>query len=539
MLINEPVNLLNNNLNLPSMNSRIARNGFYTSLNNYYFRMMNALTERKAHLSALLARGELLPLIKHAGRFAGRTLSWHIETGLLKRVTNAGFGGYVRQFDQVKPSEYEVSLNKAEKLMSNDIRFSGNKKKLFDATLRVIHYCKFPTTKFLPVTPEFAVENQINKRSSSGFPLFIRKGLLLTELIQQAHSVFNKQMDFIWNWPMTRGFRLQLREANNLLSRKVRVMYPYPGLITLIEDCFIYPFVEHFINNNTFYIIGKNGKQISDQIKSFKGKGKLVGSDISSFDQNLQNEVIICAFYIIRSQLNLTPSQAYIFDCLVKYFCVSLMVSKSKGKPSYGFIKLHGIPSGSGFTNMIGTLAQAIIAEYCHPNLLKDSLICGDDNLFVLGTVKFDIFRNTFERVFNLPIDPVKTLFFSDWSNCYFLGFKWINGIRMISPLLAINQMLWHSNFMTDLDIYERELARSASVLLNGKNGSFYFRKIFPDVINSLDMGVNIRFYYLNSYAPPSKLEGVSGKFQNSSLTSESRKVESLLTHIQDGWAIR
>lgn len=517
-------------------------NDFICWLSPYYDRMMNAVSKRRANLQALLAQGVFSEVIKHAGRYAGRRPTWHIETGLLARVRSAGFGAFVRQFAPPKPEDFDNSLEKAEGIMVTEKRFTGNRKRLLKAAARVKSKCRFPSEKFTPVSPQFAADNQINKQSSSGFPSFRRKGQLIDTLVSEANDVFEGKNNHIWNWPMVRGFRIQIRESVGKLSRKIRVMYPYPGLIILLEDTFIVPFVEHFINTQTFYVIGKNGGKISDLLKQKFTKSKLIrGTDISSFDQNMLNEVIICAFAIIRSQLKLTKVQALVFDNLVTYFCTSTMVSKSKGKPSYMFVKDHGIPSGSGFTNMIGSLCQAIIVEYVQEDLLDDCLICGDDNLFVADKVNYTHYCHTFEEIFDLPIDPVKSMVFNSWTNVYFLGFKWVHGIRTISPLLAINQTLWHPDFITELDAYDREVARAASVLLNGKNGSYYFKKIFPDVMQMLEMGIDVRFKYLYGTAPPATFEGVTGKFvsRTTNILATPGINESLQIHLDHGWEIR
>lgn len=525
---------------MKSQKNKLICNNFISFICSYYARLTNGLNERKVHLQSLLHDEKYSRVVKHAGRYAGRRPSWHIETSLLTKVRAAGFGKYVKQFPRAESKEFDDSLSKAEKLMTTTVSFSGNKKRLMAATQRAYAFCKFPEHKFVPTTPRYAAENQLNRSSSSGYPDFKRKGHVLDKLVLQAERLFLGLDQFVWDWPMTRGFRMQVRESLGELNRKIRIMYPCPGAVILLEDCFIIPFVDHFINTDTFYVIGKNGKQIGSLLKErFKGKGKLHATDISAYDQNMLNEVILCAFGILRAQLQLTFLQAKAFDKMVLYFCTSTMVSKTADRKTYAFIKDHGVPSGSGFTNMIDTLCQAIVIEYIEPGLLESCLLCGDDNLFVLGAVSYNSYCEIFQKVFNLPIDPIKSTTFNDWSNCYFLGFKWLNGIRYISPLLAINQCLWHTDFITDLDPYEREVARSASVLLNGVNGAYYFEKIFPELVHSARLGIDIRFMYLYGTAPPSTFAGVTGKFSASQLKATPRVSESLLTHLDNGWAIR
>lgn len=525
-------------------NIKTICNNFCSFAFTYYDSMLMAIDVRQKHLQSLLDSGKYDSIRKEAGRYAGRKPGWHIETGLLDRVRKAGFGSLVKQFKPLSQEDFDQSLERSERLMSEKVQFTGNKRKLIAAAARVKVACKFPQQKFKIATPQQAADEQINKQSSSGYPYFQRKGKVIDLLVQQAELVFKGGLNEIWDWPMVRGFRIQIRESLNELSRKVRTMYPYPGVIILLEDCFIMPFVAHFMSIQTFYVIGLSGWDIGQLIRrKFKSKiGILRGTDISAFDQSVQNEVTILAFAILRSQLSLTKEQSVVFDSIVKYFCTSIMVSRSKGSEAYAFVKTHGVPSGSGFTNMIDSIVQAICVEYAFSGALEDSLICGDDNLFFAGKMDYAKYCKVFGEVFNLTIDPIKSMVFDKWDDVYFLGFRWKQGIRMVSPRLCINQVLWHTDFITDLDKYERELARGASVLLNGMNGRSLFEKIFPDVIHDLDLGIDVRFKYLYGTAPPSTFAGVSGKLGEPEvdvLGHEPSINESLRLHLERGWAIR
>lgn len=521
----------------------LVDNNFLARWNRYYKGMMNYVEERTIDLHTTLTTTWFSTIIKEAGRYAGRRPGWHIETGLLNRFKNAGLNGFVRQFDPIDQTQFDATLKVAETLMAENPKFTGDHRRLGAATLRASKACKFPNTKFKPTSIEYAAEHQLNKSSSSGYPFFQKKGKVLSELISQAQTLLQNKADYIWNWPCTRGFRLQLRESLNTLSRKIRIMYPYPGSIILLEDTFIMPFVDHFIQTDTFYVIGQNGEKIGNKINNRFNKRlkRITSADISKFDQSLLNEVIISSFFILRNQLQLTQNESISFDKIVSYFCTSIMVSKSKGAPPYAFVKTHGVPSGSGFTNMIDSIAHAIMVEYLYPGLLDQCLICGDDNLFDSSHVDIKYYFEEFKTVFNMTIDPVKTDHFSTYKSIYFLGFKWINCVRYISPLLALNQVLWHADFLTSLDVYERELARSASVLLNGKNGKDYFTRLFPDVVTQLNQGKDIRYLYLYGTAPPTTHPGVSGVF-NSKIKTVAQapgSFESLKLHMDYGYLIR
>lgn len=529
---------------LPDPNITVPTNDLFSSAGNFLHIMRKNLKERKLSLDSFVKNEELTEVALLGQTSAGRRPSIHIETGLLERVKLAGYGNLVEQFPQPTLEQFDEQLDKAEKLMADTKNFNGSDRKLISAAVRTFNACKFPKAKFTPSTVEHAAEVQINKSSSASFPYYKRKGLVLEELIEQANKIFKGFSD-PWKYPITRGFRLQLRPSpEEHLNLKIRVMYPYPGVIILVEDCFIMPFVEHFINTETFYVIGRSGREIRRMlIKCFRKKHvkRITSSDITAFDQNACNDLIIMAFWIIRQQLKLSTYQNRVFINMVSYFCISYAISKSGKQKAKCFVKNKGIPSGSGFTNMIGSISNAIAFEYAIPGILASEsvLICGDDNIFDSSNVDFQKYCNVFGDNFNWTIDPYKTKHFKTWNKLHFLGFDWINGERVQLPKLLINQMLWHTTFFTELDAYERELARAASVLLNAKNGAVMFRKIFPDVTQALYQGKNVRFLYLYSSAPPTSLPGVVSYYKEKANLRIVGHTQPLLEHLKHGWDIR
>jgi len=339
---------------------------------------------------------------------------------------------------------------------------------------------------------------------------------------------------------MTRGFRLQVRESNAQVSLKVRVMYPFPGAITLIEAMFGAPFITHFINTDTFYTIGKTGGQLAQSMKKrFKfAHKKGFGTDVKSFDQSVQPELILMAFAILKFSLTLTPRESQLFDKMVLYFICAPMVSPDMNGKMTSFIKIFGIPSGSFFTNILDTLSQGIAIEFAHPGILDNALLCGDDNLFFPGDgFHFSEFVSILSNEFGLVVSSEKSKFFTSLSSVFYLGFNWLHGIRQVSPLLVINQLLWHDDFITDLSTYDREVSRAASVLFNGANGKHIFAELFPDVMRMLDSNIEVKYSYISSSGPPPTLPVLTGEL--SVKDSKAQANLSLREHLTNGWFIR
>jgi hypothetical protein len=462
-----------------------------------------------------------------------------LEEGILDRISSAGFSHLVeKDLDKlITTNALRQAVLKSKKVVTKPTLTNINYMELYNATARVIKACRFPRKKFTPLEGMFAFENCVNKSASSGYPLFKPKGQIRHAVLAE-YRLYQRldPMEHLFKYPSTASFRAQLRGSEKI-DVKLRVMYPITAVITLMETIFVKPFVDHFTNIDTFYSIGRTGGQIGAILKSnFKGKKKIVSLDVESFDQYMPNDVLICAFYILRRQLSLTAISERQFNFVVQYFMQSIVAYKvGKQRPQL-YIKEHGIPSGSGFTNLIGTLSHAIIIEYLSPGLLsRNAQICSDDNIFSYNDNEEYLFES-YKSVFGLTVSKTKTTVTNDPTNIKYLGFKWIHFSRHIDVKLALNQCLWHSDYRTDLDKFDREVARCSSTLLNGKNGALIFANLFPDVLSALRKGLDIKFLYLRTGRPPSKLLDLTADHAN---PSNGETKNSLTQHLRYGYLIR
>lgn len=515
---------MNTNLNSQLQNSRYGHaNDWYLKRKTGYanrWSMLQTNMMSQEHNNAPVLFGTYMPNLSK-------------ERGLVDRFKRSIFRDYIRDVKHDK-TEFRNALSVSEKLFSSNIKFTGDSRRLVMATIAVISRCKFPDKKFVPLTVEQAALT-LKTDASSGYPYRVKKGLILHRLMDDV-KLYDKGIgDDLFKYPLLTGFRLQLRETSGKLNVKTRVFTPYPGAITLIEQRFAKPFIDHFVNVDTFYITGRTGSQIRDILVSkFKDPKvkRLCSTDFTAYDQHVCVEVLQMAFYVLRSQLYLTKQESSLFEKVCDYFCCGYVNSSLKKKDQHIFIKSHGIPSGSAFTNLIGSIAHAIMVSYYDPTLMDKSLICGDDNLMDITSVNFQKYVNILETHFSMVVSIEKTKTFKSFNAFHFLGFDWINFEKIGSPILLINQAIYHTDYRTDLDAYDREVARSASVLLNAKNGSFIFASIFPEVIKLIYAGHDIKFNYL-SYARPPTTDLLANRLVK-------RKVRaSLRSHLIAGWLLR
>lgn len=426
----------------------------------------------------------------------------HTETSLVNRFRAKGFKQYVKEQKRIDVQEFVDMSEKAHRLYSTEPKIKFNFKKLLNAVNLVYNKCKFDK-KFQPLSLSEAL-NHINTSSGSGYGYHGKKG---SNLVNMSNDLLNyitgKDYMSIFDAPLTSSYRLQFRKETSGVVCKTRLIYPLPSWIILAELMFAVPFVEHFKRADTFYTMGISGKDIGRRLKRKMSKRvkHIVGLDVSSFDQNSPNELIVAGFLLLRLNLKLTKIQAILFEYIIAYFCTSLLVTKI-GKNLFQTHKTHGVPSGSVFTNLVESMYHAVLMAYLCPEEFENDqvMICGDDNLIATNK-DLSFFEKGYSQ-FNFSLSIEKCDIFKNSKDLYFLGFRWINYIRYIDIELAVHQCIHHSEFMVELDVFEREISRCSSILLNGINGASVFRQLFPEVMKMIKRGEDVRYYYLQKYSP-------------------------------------
>lgn len=509
----------------------------HSSVNNFLCRSLKSVQERKSELD--LKKMFYFKRYEHyIKQKCGYKPNIAVERGLESRILRSKYRGMLMPELRHDPKNFDVYLRKACLTLKNPTETSFNKSQLIKATVRLFRNLG-PLKFFKPTSFKFA-SKLLNSSASAGFPFKGKKGANIKNILYMARSMRNVNLGgkFIY-FPNLCSFRLQLRGNSPNVKIKTRIIYPYPGAITLIEQSFIFPIIKFFEKKkgHTFYTLGMNGQDMSTWLKKRKRRIKkfILSIDVSSWDQNMPNDVLICAFWVIKNMFILTPDQATLFYNQMLHSIVSYHCMVFKGKP-HMFIKEHGIPSGSSWTNLIGTLCHAIIAEYFEPGILESEriLLCSDDNMFETNCTLEQIKTKYLE--FGLVIQIEKSDFFSSYRKVRFLGYNWNNCFRDIDISQSLNQMVFHSQFLVDLDPFEREIARSASILLTGLNGQKVFRELFPEIVDQINKGIDIKFHFLYGFGNPVTNPSVIGK---TDVKKQSKVNVSLKEHLSYGHLIR
>lgn len=168
-------------------------------------------------------------------------------------------------------------------------------------------------------------------------------------------------------------------------EKVARPVFGYPFSMTLLESQFFQPYQAELVNHHTPYVGGQINLQISALINEIRCKSEsMVELDYSGFDGSLSAKLISLAFSCIKSNFVMTKQQEKDWSTVTRYFVTGPMLL-----PDGSLIKgrRHGVPSGSMFTQIIDSICNALIIEYCARRLrVKPTRYCvlGDDSVIGL-----------------------------------------------------------------------------------------------------------------------------------------------------------
>lgn len=212
---------------------------------------------------------------------------------------------------------------------------------------------------------------------------------------------------------------------------KWRLVWVYPAHMTFIEGMFAQPLIRRYQAQRGAYGLWiQYSKGDLRYLRSKRNtKAKWLGVDWSGFDASVPAWLIRDAFKILRAQVDFTryeewgiPTDAYtlprLWNRIVQYFINTPMRLQS-GK----VIRTErGVPSGSYFTNMIGSIVNAIVWNYLLPSQSTNRWYVGDDALLeVAKDVVIEDLAAQAMQVFGMTLNPHKT---SLGINVSFLGYE-------------------------------------------------------------------------------------------------------------------
>lgn len=288
-----------------------------------------------------------------------------------------------------------------------------------------------PQTGSKPVSMDALVRDHIDPVAYSGAPFFRRNGDVLQAGMDLASRILEGNRGFD---PYMAGRRVQPGTS----GPKTRLIWMAPLPTTIVGGMFSKPIAKQLERKRPF-AWGLHGVEKAALVSALQSRFRYVYSiDFSRFDASVPAVMIADAFKIVRPLLDLTEDEQSVWEKYVNDFIHSRLITET----GEIFQKHKGIPSGSAFTSIIGSVVNLLVLNYAWTRvtghaLKKDRvLVLGDDAIVASKTKPplADLARACSELGFTLSVEKSQ-IADSDRESAdpytnrvNFLGHYWVHG---------------------------------------------------------------------------------------------------------------
>jgi len=359
---------------------------------------------------------------------------------------------------------------------------------------------KFQFNDIIPYDGSYAIA-EMEHSTAAGFSWpGKKKGDVLDEIYSveayMRHNIHDRR--YVYPPPAKLAQRGHMHDAENPKSRPVFVV---PAEVIAIEGMYAIPYIEKLKATNTV-LIGENSlsKLISLLNACSTRSGKYsIAMDWSAFDSSIPTWLIDAAFKIVRHSYDLrysyNPDKGIHFHKKgkddetraknsVKAHNLTLDWIQTNFKkmkimlPNGSILKkMHGIPSGSYFTQVIGSICNYIVISfimyYCRIPWF-DCSVLGDDSYTRIDVEGFDLSKAAAiaKKYFGMTLNVKKSSVKQFHERQKFLGYN-VEGLRLIREDEEFAKMVLYPE--RDVMTLEQSVSRVfAYYLLGGVNNPWY-----------------------------------------------------------------
>lgn len=360
----------------------------------------------------------------------------------------------------LKPEEIEamqVSVHRSRcttdsifKALNAYVEFTKKKVKQADLNQNLYymaksHVSRMVPKKLQPISSEELMNNSSSYfsdvQTSAGYPYVYDKShkkadVLLSDTFKKSYNTLKNSLSLNKPQETKMGFKYYRKFVGPCISyqksaiikpgkeEKVRLIWGYPLEMTTLEMQYAYPLIQAFkqqeLDTNqcvTSYTLTAYSGKFEDLLGAY-GHHYATVIDYSAFDTSVPAFLIHDVFSMLRKAY----ADDYIneWDAIEDYFINTPMLIPATNTL---FVKQHGIPSGSTFTNLVGSLCNAVMMMYVQLSYREKPLhmrVMGDDNITIGGLKDLGKIAEKL-KVFGATVNPNKC-YFGKLDGAKFLG---------------------------------------------------------------------------------------------------------------------
>lgn len=242
----------------------------------------------------------------------------------------------------------------------------------------------------VPLSSQEAYD-RLPKSTNWGSPYFKSGTEFGSVYLKDFENLYFSNKSKLIEYPSVLGWRGQPTSLQEL--PKQRDVWMYPHFMSILEKKYLDPVIKIARRDLTFSALnGFDGvdygvTQLFSNLKTTHGKNEtlfLLSIDFSKFDKSIKAKFIIDSFSIIKYWYANNKVYSEDLDLICKYFLSGPLLL-----PNNQVLNgLHGVPSGSGFTNFVDSLVNLLFYYYLVYNnfyLFSEigfPIVQGDDGIY-------------------------------------------------------------------------------------------------------------------------------------------------------------
>lgn len=342
-----------------------------------------------------------------------------------------------------------------------------------DITLRV--FGGDHRLKVSPLTEELRFFAKQEK--SSGLPELTKKGKAFERDLWRASKIAcgEKAPD-----PCVAYHRVQ----HGVRGPKTRLVWGYPQSMFLLEARFAPQLISHYLERRTPMAFGLLKSQVSARMQQIRNSGLRYSLDFSGFDSSISAQWVDFAFSVLATHFHFADEEEErVWMKITNYFIHTPIMLPNQEV----WVKHHGVPSGSYFTQMVDSIVNFMAITYAWLKATgvavpqERVLVLGDDSL--VGQSKYvdlsEIAHSMAQLGLKLNVEKTEISRFGD-RDPHFLGHFWGGGFAY-RPLEELAVRLAFPEKPSGIhDARERHAVRALSYVSDSLNSQKLIQALAP-----------------------------------------------------------